>query len=134
METQFTFSEAVTHFKDYENCAKFMLELLWPDGKQKCPRCGSEHVKRLKNTPVWKCYAKHECPKFSLKTGTVFEDSRIGLDKWLPVVWLEVNSKDGVSSRDIHRHMGVTQKTAWFMLHRVRLALRDGILQSQPVE
>jgi hypothetical protein len=74
---------------------------------------------------VWKYYAKHPKPKFSLKTGTIFEDSPIALEKWLPV-WMLVNCKNGVSSYEIHRNLGVTQKTGWFMLHRVRLAMHDG--------
>ena len=102
-----------------------MTELRWPDGKITCPRCGSDRVTYLDKARVWKCYGKHESPKFSLKTGTIFEDSPIGLDKWLPVVWLIVNCKNGVSSYEIHRDIGVTQKTAWFMLHRVRLAMQD---------
>ncbi len=75
---------------------------------------------------VWKCYAKHERPTFTLKTGTIFEDSPIGLEKWLPAAWLIVGAKNGISSYEIHRGLGVTQKTAWFMLHRIRLAMQDG--------
>jgi len=122
-----TFQQAVIFFSEYDNCLKFMTELRWANGKVSCPRCGSEHVKYLDKARVWKCYGKHESPKFSLKTGTIFEDSPLGLDKWLPVVWLVVNCKNGVSSWEIHRHMGVTQKTAWFMLHRVRLAMQDDL-------
>jgi transposase-like protein len=125
MESQMTFQEAAQFFTDYDRCLGFMSKLRWPDGKVTCPRCGSLHVKYLDNARAWKCYAKHPSAKFTLKTGTVFEDSPLGLDKWLPVVWLVVNCKNGVSSWEIHRHMGVTQKTAWFMLHRVRLAMQD---------
>ena len=78
----------------------------------------------LVNARVWKCYGKHERPKFSLKVGTIFEDSAIPLEKWLPTVWLIVNCKNGISSYEVARALGVTQKTAWFMLHRVRLAMR----------
>ena len=74
---------------------------------------------------LFKCYEKHEKQKFSLKVGTIFEDSPIGLDKWLPVMWLIANCRNGISSWEIHRDLGVTQKTAWFMLHRVRLAMQD---------
>ncbi len=101
-----------------------MVELRWPEGVV-CPRCGSAHVKYLEKTRVWKCYAKHVSPTFTLKTGTLLEDSPISLDKWLPVLWMLVNCKNGVSSWEIHRAMGVTQKTAWFMLHRGRLAMQD---------
>jgi transposase-like protein len=84
----------------------------------------------LEKARVWKCYSKHDSPKFSLKTGTVFEDSPLGLDKWLPAVWMIVNDKNGISSWELHRALGVTQKTAWFMLHRIRLAMqsKDGKL------
>jgi transposase-like protein len=125
MESQMTFVQAVKFFGEYENCLKFLTELRWANGVVKCPRCGSDHVTYLEKARAWKCYAKHESPKFSLKTGTIFEDSPLGLDKWLPVVWLVVNCKNGISSWEIYRHMGVTQKTAWFMLHRVRLAMQD---------
>jgi transposase-like protein len=92
----------------------------------KCPHCGSAHVTYLERTRVWKCYAKHPRPTFSLKTGTIFEDSPIGLEKWLPALWLVVNCKNGVSSCESARDLGVTQKTAWFMNHRLRYALKDG--------
>ena len=120
-----TLQQAIIHFNDFENCRKFMIELRWPDGKIACPRCGSEHVIYLEKARVWKCYAKHDSPKFSLKTGTIFEDSPLGLDKWLAVMWLVVNCKNGISSYEISRDLGVTQKSAWFMLHRVRLAMQD---------
>ncbi len=102
-----------------------MKLLRWPDGKVLCPNCGSDDVDYLPNARVFKCYKGHERAKFSLKVGTVFEDSPIGLDKWLPVMWMLVNCKNGVSSWEIHRAMGVTQKSAWFMLQRGRLALQD---------
>lgn len=119
-----TLQEAIRHFTTYDNCKAFMVALRWPDGKVKCPQCGSDHVAYLENARLWKCYSKHERPKFSLKTGTIFEDSPLGLDKWLPVMWMLVNCKNGVSSWEIHRAMGVTQKTAWFMLQRARLAMQ----------
>jgi transposase-like protein len=120
-----TLQQAILHFADYENCRQAMMKYRWPDGKVACPHCGSEKVTYLANARVWKCYADHAKPRFSLKTGTIFEDSPIGLEKWLPVMWLLVNSKNGVSSWEIHRAMGVTQKSAWFMLQRGRLALQD---------
>src|SRR5690349_8515749 len=110
--------KAILHFSDYENCRQFMVAIRWADGVVKCPTCGSEKVTYLANARLWKCYAKHSRPKFSLKTGTILEDSPIGLDKWLPVIWMLVNCKNGVSSWEIHRAMGVCQKTAWFMLQR----------------
>jgi transposase-like protein len=120
-----TLQEAVIHFAKPENCHEFMFRLRWPDGKVKCPNCGSENVKYLPNAKVFKCFEKHERQKFSLKVGTIFEDSPLGLDKWLPFMWMAVNCKNGVSSSEIHRAIGVTQKTAWFMLQRARLAMQD---------
>src|SRR4030081_2241461 len=120
-----TLQEAVIHYADFENCKTFMVELRWPDGKVLCPRCGSANVDYLPNARVFKCYEKHPRQKFSLKVGTISEDSPIALEKWLPAMWLLVNSKNGISSWEIHRALGVTQKTAWFMMHRVRLAMQD---------
>jgi transposase-like protein len=119
-----TLLEAVNHFSDLENCKDFMISLRWPDGKVLCPRCGGSDVDYLPNAKVFKCYAKHPQQKFSLKVGTIFEDSPIALEKWLPVMWLIVNAKNGISSWEIHRSIGVTQKTAWFMLQRARLAMQ----------
>src|SRR5579863_1616593 len=118
-----TLLEAVTHFKDYGNCHRFMMILRWPDCVVRCPRCGSDNVDWLPNARVFKCYEKHDRQKFSLKVGTIFEDSPIGLEKWLPAMWLLCNAKNGISSYELHRALGVTQKTAWFMLHRIRLAM-----------
>jgi transposase-like protein len=118
-----TLQDAVIHFSNPENCQNYMVRLRWPDGKVRCPRCGSDDVSYLPNARVYKCYQKHERQKFSLKVGTIFEDSPIPLEKWLPVVWMLVNCKNGISSWEIHRAIGVTQKTAWFMLQRARLAL-----------
>jgi len=87
-----------------------------------CPRCGSDKNSFLSTRRIWKCKG---CGKqFSVKLGTIFEDSPIGLDKWLPAIWLLVNAKNGISSYELHRALGVTQKTAWFMLHRIRLAMQ----------
>jgi transposase-like protein len=121
-----TLQEAVQYFSNYENCKRVMVQLRWPDGIVKCPQCCSDHVTYLANARVWKCYEKHERPKFSLKTGTIFEDSPLGLDKWLPALWLVVNCKNGVNSCETARDLGVTQKTAWFMNHRIRFALTQG--------
>jgi len=120
-----TLQQAIQFFADPENCRQFMVDLRWPDGKVTCPNCRSENVKWLPNANLFKCFEKHPRQKFSLKIGTVFEDSPIGLDKWLPAVWLIVNCKNGISSYEIARDLGVTQKTAWFMLHRIRLAMQE---------
>jgi transposase-like protein len=120
-----TLQEAIIFYSVYENCHEFMMNLRWSDGKVLCPRCGSDDVSYLPNAKVFKCYQKHEKQKFSLKVGTIFEDSPLPLQKWLPVMWMLVNCKNGVSSWEIHRALGVTQKTAWFMLQRCRLAMQD---------
>lgn len=122
-----TLREAIIHFASHENCHEFMVSLRWPDGKVRCPNCGSDDVAYLPNARVFKCYERHPQQKFSLKVGTIFEDSPIPLEKWLPVMWMLVNCKNGVSSWEIHRAMGVTQKTAWFMLQRARLAMQSGV-------
>jgi len=124
MEPQIkTLQDAIIHFADAENCRKFMMFVRWPEGKAKCPHCGSEKVTWLAKAKVYRCYENHPKQKFSLKVGTVFEDSPIGLEKWLPAVWLLTNSKNGISSYELSRSIGVTQKSAWFMLHRIRLAM-----------
>ena len=117
--------DAILFFSDFEHCKQFMADLRWPGGKVKCPSCGAERVAWLAKLKLWKCYGGHPRPTFSLKTGTVFEDSPIGLEKWLPASWMLVNCKSAVSSWELHRALGVTQKTAWFMLQRIRLASRD---------
>jgi transposase-like protein len=119
-----TLSDVVKFFSDYESCRNFMVEARWPDGIVRCPTCNSDHVTYMVNTRRWKCYGKHPRPQFTLKVGTVFEDSAIPLEKWLPTVWLLANCKNGISSYELARALGVTQKTAWFMLYRVRLAMR----------
>jgi transposase-like protein len=121
-----TLQEAIIHFADFENCRTLMMKLRWPDGVVRCPHCGADKVTYLAKNRVWKCYSGHKKPKFSLKTGTIFEDSPLGLDKWLPALWLVVNCKNGISSCELGRDLGVTQKTAWFMAHRLRFALTDG--------
>jgi transposase-like protein len=125
MSTPTTLQAAIIFFADPENCREFMTELRWPDGKVTCPNCGSDNVKYLPNARVFKCFEKHPRQKFSLKVGTIFEDSPIGLEKWLPAMWLVVNCKNGISSWEVHRALGVTQKTAWFMLQRIRLAMQE---------
>src|SRR5437867_3097474 len=116
-----TLQEAIQYFADQEIAARFVADLRWPDGAA-CPKCESKNVSFLSTRKIWKC---RECKKqFSVKVGTIFEDSPLGLDKWLPAMWLIANCKNGVSSYEIHRALGVTQKTAWFMLHRIRLAMQ----------
>jgi transposase-like protein len=119
-----TLLEAVKHFAIPENCLSYLVAARWPDGVT-CPTCGSKGVYFDKSRMGWICKSTHPKRKFSLKTGTIFEDSPIGLDKWLPAVWMITGAKNGVSSWELHRALGVTQKTAWFMLHRIRLAMQD---------
>jgi transposase-like protein len=126
MEAIKTLQQAIIHFSNYENCYELMVQLRWPGGKVRCPHCGSDKVTYLAKTRVWKCYAGHDRPTFSLKAGTIFGESPLGLDKWLPALWLVVNCKNGISSCELARDLGVTQKTAWFMAHRLRFALKDG--------
>ncbi len=126
METPKTLQEAIQYFTDFENCRQFMVAIRWPDGQVRCPKCESTKVTYLAKARLYKCYGDHPKAKFSLKVKTVFEDSPIALEKWLPAVWMLVNDKNGISSWELHRALGVTQKTAWFMLHRIRLALRHG--------
>src|SRR6266478_6205749 len=131
METPQTLQEAIQHFTDFENCRQFMIAVRWADGRVRCPYCDSEKVIYLEKARLYRCYGDHPKQKFSLKVGTVFEDSPIPLEKWLPAVWLIVNCKNGISSYEIHRALGVTQKSAWFMLHRIRKAMQDGTLGSK---
>jgi transposase-like protein len=115
---------ATRYFADPDVCLDFVTGMRWPNGVS-CPHCGKDRVSYLKTRRIWKCMAK-ECHKqFSAKTGSVFEESPIPLDKWLVAVWLVVNCKNGISSYEIARDLKVTQKSAWFMLHRIREAMRD---------
>src|SRR5258708_7088254 len=125
MESKKTLLEAIQYFSDAENCRKFMIAVRWADGIVKCPYCGSEKVTYLEKAKVYRCYGKHPKQKFSLKVGTIFEDSPISLEKWLPAFWLLSNCKNGISSYELARAIGVTQKSAWFMLHRIREVMKD---------
>ena len=130
MDSPKTLQEAIIYFADYDNCRRFLIDLRWADGLVRCPRCGSEKVTYLETARLYKCYGKHEKAKFSLKVGTIFEDSAVGLEKWLPAMWLVVNAKNGISSMEIHRSLGISQKSAWHMAHRIRFALHQGSFDS----
>jgi transposase-like protein len=119
-----TLQEAIVYFSDLTNCREYLVARRWPDGVI-CPKCGSRNVLFLEKYNRWHCREKHDAPQFTLKTGTVMEDSPISLSKWLPVMWLLVNCKNGISSYEVHRAIGVTQKSAWFMLHRIRTAMME---------
>lgn len=118
-----TLQDAILYFADPDRCIEYLAERRWPDGKAKCPNCGRDDVSYVAARRVWQCKSRHPKSQFSIKVGTIFEDSPIGLDKWLTAMWMVANCKNGISSWEIHRILGVTQKTAWFMLHRIRLAL-----------
>jgi transposase-like protein len=115
-----TLLQAIKYFSDLDTCTTFMAQIRWPKGVT-CPNCKGKEVSYLSTRRMWKCKA---CKKqFSVKVGTVMEDSPIGLDKWLAAIWMITNAKNGVSSCEIARALGVTQKSAWFLLHRIRLAM-----------
>jgi transposase-like protein len=117
-----TLQEAIKYFSDKETCTTFMAQLRWPDGVT-CPNCKGKAVSYLSTRHMWKCKNKECTKQFSVKVGTIMEDSPLGLDKWLAAIWLIANAKNGISSYEIHRGIGVTQKSAWFLLHRIRLAM-----------
>lgn len=125
MDKPRTLLEAIQYFANRDNCLHYMIERRWPTGEITCPTCGAGHVRFDRKRHVYTCNNKHPKRQFSVKVGTIFEDSPLGLDKWLPCVWMIANMKNGVSSHEIARSLGVTQKTAWFMLHRIRLAMHD---------
>jgi transposase-like protein len=115
--------DAIVYFSDQDVAIDFFRDVRWPNGVE-CPTCGSKDVYYLATQRRWKCKGVHPKQQFSVKQGTIFEDSPIGLDKWLPAVWLATNCKNGISSYELSRDLKVTQRTAWFMLHRVRHAMR----------
>jgi transposase-like protein len=118
-----TLTAAVRYFADAQNAFNFVKMMKWPSGCVTCPKCSSDNVGFISTRTVWKC---RDCKKqFSVKVGTIFEDSALGLDKWLPAFWMIVNAKNGISSCELARAIGVTQKSAWHMLHRIRLAVQD---------
>lgn len=119
-----TLQQAIVYFSNSDNCIAYLVARRWPNGVT-CPTCGSGGVGYLASRRLFQCKTRHPKVQFSIKVGTIFEDSAISLDKWLCAMWLFANCKNGISSYEIHRGLGVTQKTAWFMLQRIRLALQD---------
>ncbi len=118
-----TLQQAVKYFSDEQTCIDTVAALRWPNGPE-CPACGHKEHYYLKTQRRWKC---KECYKqFTVKLGTIFEDSPITLDKWLVALWMLVNCRNGISSYEVARTIGITQKSAWFVLHRLRLALKNG--------
>lgn len=122
-QTPKTLMEAIRYFKDPDTCHEFVTATRWPDGVV-CPHCGSVEIGHIKSRRMFQCKS---CRKqFSVKAGTIFEDSPLSLDKWLCALWLIANCKNGVSSYEVARALGITQKSAWFVLHRIRLAMEAG--------
>ena len=117
--------EAIVYFSNPDNCIAHLVTQRWPDGVVKCPTCGSEKVNYRAHRRTWTCSSHHAKREFSIKVGTMMEDSPVGLDKWLTAIWLLTNCKNGISSYEIARDVNVSQKSAWFMLHRIRLAMQD---------
>jgi transposase-like protein len=130
MDSPSTLQEAMIYFAVPVNCNTFLAGLRWADSKPRCPHCGSDHVTYLASVNRYKCYGNHPKAQFSLKVGTIFEDSPLGLDKWLPALWLIVNSRNGVSSCEMARSLGISQKSAWFLDHRIRFALHRGSFEN----
>jgi transposase-like protein len=122
-----TLTEAIRYFGTPANCIAYMKRMRWPDGVVVCPTCGRDDVTWLKTQQKWQCKSQHKKRQFSVKVGTIFEDSPIPLDKWLIAAWMLVNCKNGVSSYEIADAIGVTQKSAWFMMHRLRLAMKSDV-------
>jgi len=138
MKKPVTLQQAIVYFGDAERAFEYAKWLRWPDDKVTCPRCGSDSNSFVKTRKLWFC---NGCKKqFTLKVGTIFEDSPIGLDKWMAAFWMLVNCKNGISSYELHRSLGISQKSTWFMLHRIREAMKNksvvkfGGPQSGPVE
>jgi transposase-like protein len=116
--------EAIVYFSNPDNCVEYLSVRRWSNGVV-CPGCGSRSVKFNAKRRTWQCASHHAKREFSVKVGTVMEDSAIGLDKWLTAIWLVTNCKNGISSYEIARDLRISQKSAWFMLHRIRLAMQD---------
>jgi transposase-like protein len=119
-----TLQQAIIYFADPANCMTFLVARRWPSGVE-CPTCGSKDVRFISTRLMWECKAQHSRKQFSVKIGTIFEDSALPLDKWLIAIWMVANCKNGISSYEVGRALGVTQKSAWFMLHRIRLAMQN---------
>lgn len=118
-----TLQDAILYFADPDNCISYLAARRWPNGVT-CPTCGSKDVSFVASRRLWQCKTRHPKSQFSIKVGTIFEDSAIKLDKWLLAMWMLANCKNGVSSYEISRATGVSQKSSWFMLQRIRLALQ----------
>ena len=116
--------EAVRYYSDLDVCFSYMVKIKWPDGVVTCPKCGAANVGYIASRRMMQCKSQDCRKQFSAKVGTIFEDSPLGLDKWFVAVWCITNAKNGISSCELARRLKVTQKSAWFMLHRIRLAMK----------
>jgi len=126
MKSPETLQQAIEYFADKEQAFQYAVNWRWPGGNVTCPRCGGSKHSFIKTRKLWFCY---DCKKqFTLKVGTIFEDSALGVDKWMVAIWMVCNCKNGISSWELHRTLGVAQKTAWFMLHRIREAMGEDLL------
>lgn len=121
-----TLHEAIKYFAKGDRAFEYMKAVRWPDGKISCPRCGSDEVSFVSTRKLWTCKHCTTKKQFTIRVGTILEDSAIPFDKWICAFWLIANAKNGISSYELHRSIGVTQKTAWFMLQRIRLAMQNG--------
>src|SRR5947207_2785325 len=119
-----TLQQAIVYFANPDNCVSYIVARRWPNGVT-CPTCGRQDVTAVPARRVWQCKSRHAKCQFSVKVGTIFEDSALGLDKWLMAMWMVANCKNGISSWEIHRSVGITQKCAWHMMHRIRLAMQE---------
>lgn len=129
-ESPKTLQEALAYYSDLDVCQDALVAARWPNGVE-CPTCGRNDVVYLKNQRRWQCKDTHAKRQFSAKVGTIFEDSPISLTKWFAAIWLISSAKNGISSYEIHRGVGITQKSAWFLLHRIRLAMQAGSFEKK---
>ncbi len=123
-----TLVDAIRYFSDPDRCLDLMVGARWPKGVI-CPTCGAQNSRFIPARRIWECRTKHPLRQFSAKVGTIFEDSPLGLDKWLAAMWMICNDKNGISSYEIGRALGITQKSAWFMMHRIRAAMQSGTFE-----
>lgn len=135
METQAvppkTLQKAILYFSDPDRCLEYVKTWRWPDGKVVCPTCSSDRAKFNPNQRAWQCNKHHAKRQFSVKVGTVMEDSPLTLDKWMVAMWLVANCKNGISSCEIARALGITQKAAWHLMHRIRLSMQDDVFRAK---
>jgi transposase-like protein len=124
-----TLHEAIKYFADGDRAFEYMKSVRWPNGKVSCPRCGCDEVSFISTRKLWTCSKCKTKKQFTIRVGTILEDSAISFDKWICAFWLIANAKNGVSSYEIGRALGVTQKTGWFMLQRIRLAMQNGTIE-----